>query len=428
MANDGNRIYIGSTGVEIYDLQRVLGRGVNDLGLLCSDQEWDGGFLVRANKTNKWAMCKPVRLNKLGLIDNNDRASVHCGLTPVSVPKIIAKSIFYNGGSSSYTEQDGLGQISEWNYNPPRGKSSNEWFRLRDFEGYDHRAIAPDSGWSSREYTQSETNQMAASSVSVTTSGAYSGRNFLISTYNGSDYGIFYSGFNMRFGDASSESIGTITHMDIPIKYITELSGNWRLCLAVWVPAHGNYSEGWGLFVSNSTIAQFFVDHPGSASNMRDLLPNLTSNPVAATYIKTYVESEGGYAQLDAVPMLIKDVTYGYNGQNVGTNFAIRADSQTEGYCMPSGNGVIEFHFGTPPTPIYYRISYKSEGGLVKGYLSNTDTTSSHVFAYTVSVNGTVATTGTATMSAGENERQVYATPTGNSLAIVVTEQDGTPI
>lgn len=421
MAHDENRIFVGTTGVEIPDIHAVTGAVGGNIGSIIRDG-------ADRDLINKWAMNKPVRLNLLKLITKADRATVHCGLVPVSVSKILAKSIFYNGGSSSYTKQDGLDQISEWNYQAPRGRSYGEWFRSRDFEGYDKRSIAPDSGWESREYEDADLERMVDSSVSVTETGAYAGRNFLLSTYDGSDYGIFYSGFNMRFGDASSESIGTITYMDIPIKYITELSGNWRLCIAVWVPAHGNYTEGWALFVGNSTIAQFFIDHPGSASNMRDLLPNLTSNPVGANYIKTYVDSEGGYAQLDAVPLLVKDVTFTYNGQAVGTNLVIRADSVTEGYCMPSGNGAIEFHFGEPPMPIYYRISYKVESGLVKGYLSNTDTSASHTFAYTVYVNGAVTTTGTATMSAGETERQVAATPTGNNLTIVVTAQDGTPV
>lgn len=421
MAHDENRIFVGTTGVEIPDIHAVTGAEGGTIGSIIRDG-------ADRDLINKWTMNKPVRLNLLKLITKADRATVHCGLAPVSVPRILAKSIFYNGGSSSYTEQDGLDQISEWNYLAPRGRSYGEWFRIRDFEGYDKRSIAPDSGWESREYEDADLERMVDSSVSVTETGDYAGRNFLLSTYDGSDYGIFYSGFNMRFGDASSESIGTITYMDIPIKYITELSGNWRLCIAVWVPAHGNYTEGWVLFVGNSTIAQFFIDHPGSASNMRDLLPNLTSNPVGANYIKTYVDSEGGYAKLDAVPLLVKDATFTYNGQAVGTNLVIRADSVTEGYCMPSGNGVIEFHFGEPPMPIYYRISYKVESGLVKGYLSNTDTTASHTFSYTVYVNGTATTTGTATMSAGETERQVAATPTGNNLTIVVTAQDGTPV
>lgn len=421
MAHDTNRIFVGATGVEVPDINAVTGAVGGNIGSIIRDG-------ADRDLINKWAMNKPVRLNLLKLITKADRATVHCGLVPVSVPKILAKSIFYNGGSSSYTKQDGLDQISEWNYLSPRGMSYGEWFRIRDFEGYDKRSIAPDSGWESREYEDADLERMVDSSVSVTQTGDYAGRNFLLSSYDGSDYGIFYSGFNMRFGDASSESIGTITYMDIPIKYITELSGNWRLCIAVWVPAHGNYTEGWALFVGNSTIAQFFIDHPGSASNMRDLLPNLTSNPVGANYIKTYVDSEGGYAKLDAVPLLVKDVTFTYDGQTVGTNLVIRADSVTEGYCMPSGNGVIEFHFGEPPMPIYYRISYKVESGIVKGYLSNTDTTASHTFAYTVYVNGTATTTGTATMSAGETERQVAATPTGNNLTIVVTSQDGTPV
>lgn len=128
MANDGNRIYIGSTGVEIYDLQRVLGRGTNDLGLLCSDQERSGSSLVRANKIKPLAKYKPVRHSKIGLLTVEERASTRYGFGSGIIPSL------------------NLTQASpknDWVYYPPRGMASNEWFRIRDFEGYSQGACTP---------------------------------------------------------------------------------------------------------------------------------------------------------------------------------------------------------------------------------------------------------------------------------------------
>ena len=73
MAHSNGRIYIdpNTTGVEIADLQQVLGRVTGDLGQLCSDQEWyldhidpvtqEPVYLLRpVNRINKWAKYKPV--------------------------------------------------------------------------------------------------------------------------------------------------------------------------------------------------------------------------------------------------------------------------------------------------------------------------------------------------------------------------------
>lgn len=128
MANDGNRIYIGATGVEIADLQQVLGRGVNDLGLLCSDQEWSGSSLVRANKIRPMAKYKPVRHSKLGILTSTERSSTRYG---------------FGGGLLPTLNLSQNSPQNDWVYYPPRGAANNEWFRIRDFEGYVQDACSP---------------------------------------------------------------------------------------------------------------------------------------------------------------------------------------------------------------------------------------------------------------------------------------------
>ena len=55
MAHDINgRIYIGTTGVEIADVQAVLGLPNSDIGALIPQGALYGVI-------NKWAKCKPVR-------------------------------------------------------------------------------------------------------------------------------------------------------------------------------------------------------------------------------------------------------------------------------------------------------------------------------------------------------------------------------
>ena len=141
MAHDSEgQIFIGNTGVEIADLQQVLGRATGDLGQLCSDQEWyDTGnldglgnpiYALRpVNRINKWAKYKPVRYDKLGILTDAERVEANHGLK-----------------MTKYTSPSALvaGFANEYAYLPPRGNPTyGEWFRLRDFDGYNHNAQSP---------------------------------------------------------------------------------------------------------------------------------------------------------------------------------------------------------------------------------------------------------------------------------------------
>lgn len=158
MANQKGRIFIDTSttpykGVEIADLQRVLGRGTGDLGLLCSDQEWyDTGVLdgqgnpvysLRpVNRINKWAKFKPTRM---------------AGLNPTDSWKGQQKNVYGSTGYSNgigFVVYESLNDLRAsangigWNYEPPRGKGNgdqgtDEWFRLLDFNGYKHNVESP---------------------------------------------------------------------------------------------------------------------------------------------------------------------------------------------------------------------------------------------------------------------------------------------
>ena len=157
MANSNGRIFITTTGgvtygVEIADLQQVLGRGVNDLGLLCSDQEWNtaGTALQSIDRINKWAKYRPIeKSNFLGILTDTQRRAENWGIgnIPIWTNKTIPQMVkFWIGGSGSSgsTPPDCGIQSSYWTKVLP-----STYYRLRDFaadvndKGYLHGAQDP---------------------------------------------------------------------------------------------------------------------------------------------------------------------------------------------------------------------------------------------------------------------------------------------
>lgn len=135
-------------GVAISDVQKALGRGASDLGLLCSDQEWyldhidpvtnEPVYLTRrVGKINKWAKFKPVRYPSVGATKANTPTLYRdinnkCG---IEIPILTATDFASPNIQALITGAD------DYSFLPPRGASTNnEWFRLRDFDGYDRNA------------------------------------------------------------------------------------------------------------------------------------------------------------------------------------------------------------------------------------------------------------------------------------------------
>jgi len=143
MAHDSNnkKIYIGATGVEIADVQVVLGLPNTDIGALITQ----GASL---NKINKWAKFKPVRYYTVV----NSNKIPYPGLLTGDMWK--GANIEQNEGAYYGIEvrvagnQQVTPEMNTWpllhdttfNYRAPRGLSNSEFFRLRDFEGYNQDA------------------------------------------------------------------------------------------------------------------------------------------------------------------------------------------------------------------------------------------------------------------------------------------------
>ncbi|MBQ6762317.1 MAG: hypothetical protein IJP49_06155 [Bacteroidales bacterium] len=134
------------TGISIWDIQKAVGRGTGDLGLLCSDKKWyDTGetdqqgkpiYALRdAGKINPYAKYKPVRYNSKTTPTDTQRKVINYGITPP-----VASS---NAADTKNTL---------WTYSKPRGRMAlsgdntqtfDEFFRVLDFAEYINNASSP---------------------------------------------------------------------------------------------------------------------------------------------------------------------------------------------------------------------------------------------------------------------------------------------
>lgn len=319
-------------GITLSQVSRCLGdyrgnsNGQTDLGMMCTSP-----------KINKWAMYKPVRFNSFGVITLEQRKSVRCGLQAVSVSKILTQSIGSNTSSSTaYTKDECLGEVMEWPYLPPRGVVANsyqEWFRLLDFDGYEHDAVAPDGAWGKITFKDDTIDELINTTITVRGSGY----DFEMTPSTNSG---LYSTFAMKFNQASGVEIGTTDKMDISISDIASIDGNYRIAMAVWIPNFGE-SGGWGFFASRMTIGQYTG---GAGDNMSVLYPDFATNQYAMYHIKSYYEQTNIKSFL-AVPLLVKDFQFTYATINGKQLFYLRPVDVSNAYCMPSGQKEIGIYF-----------------------------------------------------------------------------------
>ena len=409
---------MGHTGKRIFDPVSIIG----DLCPVIPTELTSLKAIAMAAPVDKWSFKKFVRHS----------TKSNCGLAVVPVTKILRTSIGWTGGTYSYTKAQGLAEVAEWTYNRPRGKAYSEPFRTRDMSGYNGDAIAPDAGWATRELSTSELTQMGQLYMEVKNTGTYTGTNFkLIPKASSSDSdsnpynALLYSGFRMRLDVQSGASIGDVTNMEIPIRYIAPLTEDWRLVMAVWVPNFGS-AGGWGLFCGRMTINQG-ISEAGAGSNLMTVFPDFATNQFAGRLMQSYANAQGGFT-FDAVPLLVKNLRWKKEevGGHPNTFYVYCVENDTEAYCMPSGQLAVSVQAAGGSVVIYYQIIYTPQSGAVTGAIKNTDT-AQHTFAYNVLQNGVISSTGTVTLAGGET-RTVGGAPSGVNLTIVVTAQDGQPV
>lgn len=137
------------------DLASVLGRATGDVGQLCGDVKWDStnSQWVSADATNKWAKYKATRATGVNPTDayKGEQKSLYgstgymCGLSAVLCTAL-------SGSDTSLKTVMDNGAIG-WEYEAPRGLNGggsgvHEYYRVLDFDGYNHNAVSPFYGFS----------------------------------------------------------------------------------------------------------------------------------------------------------------------------------------------------------------------------------------------------------------------------------------
>ena len=128
MATTGNLI---SAPVSIKDLQQTFGRSETDLGTLIKN-------IVDNGIVNKWSKYKPIRYATVGLM-TDAMFSQNQGTGNYMITWGIKRKVSYD---YSDLEINGVIQSGLWEYDKPVGGANSPW-RLADFNGYAHNAVAP---------------------------------------------------------------------------------------------------------------------------------------------------------------------------------------------------------------------------------------------------------------------------------------------
>lgn len=382
--------------------------------------------IVQSVNVNKNSFRKPVRHATASEITNEQIKSVRCGLSPVSLQKMIRASI----GISSYTQyskDECMAQISEWSYLAPRGYIGSEWNRLRDFNGYNHNAIPADGDWGDLEMDRETLDKLRNAVPTISATGEYAGYNFKINSaqYNGQTVSKYYTKFSMKLGLSSSQYHGTVTNREIPLEYLA-INGNTRLALAIWLPNYNSNKGGWAFFVGSMTVEQYMKEGKTDKSL---IFPNLVSDQFALRLMAEQLDASGGYYKFTAVPVLVNNIGASTGNSMLSMTVILGV---TEAYCMPSGERQVSALIGNLPAPKYWEIYTDTDSTRTLKGIRNIDT-QTHTFDYVlVIINDYVAGTptyGSVTLNGGEL-RMIggNAVGPGKSIALEVTHQDGVEV
>lgn len=418
---------VNSAHTKILDRGTVLAKnGQGDLQLVFGSSSMSKSFYFGTVEINRFALRKPViHSQAVGPLTDAQMAASQCGLSPITLTKMLAMSI---GVSSigSHTPAEVIAEVAQWIYNRPNGNGSQgQWWRTLDFYpyssltgsvGYNKEAVAPDSGWAGKSFTTQDLNTMAAITETITGSG-----NAFVLAPSSAAY--LYQNFNAKFGQESAKYKGDVTNMEIPITWVTGLTGNWRMAIAVCIPVNGkNY---WHYFIGRRIIQDYL--NGVSGVTIANIMPDFGTNPAGAEYMRQYVVANGA-TDFSAIPVFVKDIGYEYVNVN-GQKFQPKiVSSTTTVYCMPSGTNSLIVHGGSASFVAYYSIVRSSSGGIDTFAIENTDSRNSHTYKFNRRQGATVVSTGTVTVAAGSTSGTVFQNPTSNSPNIQVIEQDGVPV
>ena len=290
------------------------------LSIAPSGAYYDVAEACKSGKINKWSFKKPIRYAQFPELTDAQIMSVNCGLTPNDLGLLRRNCNGLNGVTGGDdSKADILAEVSEWNYMQP-----NEYYRLTDFDGYNHGALPSDKDWEDYSFQKSDLTAIENSDASV---ASMSGVNFTI------DKSLkILTKFAMKITDGTGNYIGNANDDMLPLAYAAKggvVSGEgWRIAYAVEIGSE------WFLFIGRKPL-----DASLSVTDTRNYCPpDMSSNTSAVKQLIAKVNS--GIKTFTMIPCLVKNATMAFEANQSYPDRKIsrvQVNADTLIYAMPSG-------------------------------------------------------------------------------------------
>lgn len=397
--NEGyTKVFVDTTnhiGLGVHEVARCLGRTTLDVGQLCGDVNASG---VRVNAINIWSARKPVRNSlKIGNLTLDDFKAANYGFDLVSILSTASTlpSLAPLVGAAGITAQgswDGL-------YRTPRGRISQyvcEWYRLLDFNGYNHFAEPPydnitpsvSAGLISgiRVFKNSNTDASSIALEDLTGVPSQVGRSI----------GQWRLGAVARRGSTFSQAVvhaqtisdcwiddGTDIYADLP-NITVPIAGTWELCvfLTDYNPADDpDAGYVYGAFYIPRGYASVTVPSPGPTPVLPEVHPGELEytpryDPVDGDliYLNVWVPFEWSIVGSEPEVTLHASILRYDDGDSQWVEVAADDDTST---MISTGDGcdvVLDNNFSYPASELYLDMWYQVTGDAKYYVIDNSGT------------------------------------------------------
>lgn len=305
------------------------------LAIAPSGAYYDVAEVCRSGKINKWSFKKPINVAEVQELSDTRIQQAHCGLTFKELPTLRNNCNGYYTTQTPSTQDAVLNEVVEWTYTLPTG-----YYRLTDFDGYNHAALPSDRDWNNYTFTRSELQTVADSDAKIddgaTSLGVSIEKSFKIMTQ-----------FSIRLADGDGNWIGNGNLDMLPLAYAAGngmISGEyWRIAYAVYIGSE------WFLIVGRRVLSDMAV------STAQDYFPPDMSTNTRAVYRML----NSGQSSFTMIPCLVRNAlisfeTHPTKGSQGYLMSYVQVNADTVIYAMPSGAKSIKLNIasgeGTMPT------------------------------------------------------------------------------
>lgn len=288
------------------------------LAIAPSGAYYDVAEVCKSGKINKWSFKKPIRFAQFPELTDAQIMSVNCGLTAKELTLLKPNCNGLNGVTGRDDTKDTiLNEIAEWSYMQP-----NEYYRLTDFDGYNHAALPSDKEWGDYSFTENDLLEVLENNAYFVPPSTENDVNFTIPN----SFKIL-TNFSMRIGDGSGNWIGSGDENMLPLSYAAGggfINGqSWRIAYAVEIGSE------WFLFIGRKPLDASL----DSTTTKNYCPPDMSSNTLAVQRM-----SDSSTKTFTAIPCLVRNarIAFTYINQSTARSY-VQVSSDTIIYAMPSG-------------------------------------------------------------------------------------------